>query len=78
MELADKHLKQLCNYVLYIQEIRGKIKHTSDRDSEDKKRLIKLLVCLCQSQSPSFSLPTSPLVTVNLFSTSVTLFLFCK
>ena len=36
------------------------------------------LVCTCQSQSPNLLLPSHPLVTVHLFSTSMTLFLFCK
>jgi len=38
-----------------------------------------VVVCVCQSQPPNLSLPPlSPLETLNLFSTSVTLFLFCK
>ena len=35
-----------------------------------------LSMCICQSQPPSFFL--YPLITTNLFSTSVTLILFCK
>ena len=31
-----------------------------------------------ESQTPSLSPPLSPLITINLFSASVSLFLFCK
>ena len=39
-----------------------------------------ILVCTCSAQTPNSSLlsPLSPLITRSLFSTSVSLFLFCK
>ena len=40
--------------------------------------ILYIVVCTCQSKSPSLSLPTYPMVAINLFSTSVTLILFCK
>ena len=41
--------------------------------------ILHTIVCVCQSQSPSYpSPPLTPLVTISLFITSVTLFLFCK
>ena len=36
-----------------------------------------IVVCICQSQSSNLS-PSYPLVTISLFSTSVTLYLFCR
>ena len=40
---------------------------------------IFIVACICQSQSSNlFLLFLSPLVTIHLFSTYVTLFLFCK
>ena len=38
--------------------------------------ILYIAVCICQSQIPNLSLPPSPLVTINLFSMSVSL--FCK
>ena len=42
--------------------------------------LLYIVVCICQSQTPNLSCPSplSPLVIINLFSESVSLFLFCK
>ena len=41
--------------------------------------ILYIVVCMCQSQSPNSSHPPLPcLVTISLFSTSVTLFLHCK
>ena len=41
--------------------------------------ILNIVVCTCQSQSPNLSLPQlSPLVTLSLFSMSVSLFLFCE
>ena len=40
--------------------------------------ILCIVVCICQSQSSNLILPPYPLVTVNLFSTSVTLLLFYK
>ena len=38
--------------------------------------ILYIVVCICQSQSPNLSFPpSSPLVTISSFSTSVTLFL---
>ena len=39
-----------------------------------------ITVCICQSQTPNLSLPAPlfSLVTISLFSVSVSLFLFCK
>ena len=38
-----------------------------------------VIVCTCQSQTPSLSLPTTlSLETINPFSKSVSLYLFCK
>ena len=41
--------------------------------------IVCIVVCVCQFHAPNLSLPTSlsPLVTVSLFSMSVSLFLFC-
>ena len=39
--------------------------------------MLYIVVCIYQPQSPNLSFPASPLVTINLFSTSVTPFLFC-
>ena len=40
--------------------------------------LLYIVVCISQSQSSQFSLSCLPPVTISLFSTSVTLFLFCR
>ena len=42
--------------------------------------VLYIAVCICYSQTPSLSLPhpLAPLIAVNLFSMSVSLFLFCK
>ena len=40
--------------------------------------ILYIVVCICQSQSPNLSLHPHPLVTISLFSTSVSLLLFCK
>jgi len=35
--------------------------------------ILYIIECICQSQSPILSLPPSPLITMILFSTSVTI-----
>ena len=40
--------------------------------------ILQIVGCICQCLSPNLSLPPYSLVTISLFSTSVTLFLFCR
>ena len=42
--------------------------------------ILNIIACIYQSQTPNLSLPPTfpPLVTINLFSKSVSLFLFCR
>ena len=37
-----------------------------------------LAACICYSQTPNLSFSHSPLVTLSLFSMSVSLYVFCK
>ena len=40
--------------------------------------ILYIVMCIYQSQPPNLSLPPYHLVTISLFSTSITLLLFCK
>ena len=53
--------------------------HRVGHDSTDLAAAVAAAVCVCQSPSPNLSSPhhsLSPLITVSLFSTTVTLFVF--
>ena len=52
---------------------------TTGKPTALTRPILHTVMCKCQSQSPSLSLPTLlPLETISLFSTPVTLILFCK